>query len=910
VTLAVIDALPWGEERRCPSGLILSRNIIHRANGLNRERLALRVVNFVFLCAQREIFYCPMLRINGYLTTATLVTFSYPVACLGGHAPLPQVLADADATYTVDGNNMNLSPTFLSCRGELASLVEAFDWAATPLGPSDQWPDSLKTILNLVLDSNHPMVILWGPDLIQFYNDAFRKTLGPERHPSGLGQPGRECWREIWPIIGPQIESVVAGGPSTWHEDQLVPVTRHGSREDAWWTYGYSPIRDATGVCGVLVVCNDVTKEHLASDELKRVNERLAGEILRRRHEADRLKVLFQQAPGFMCVLRGPQHVFEFANNAYMRLVGHREILGRRVRDAIPEGEGQGYFELLDEVFTTGQPFFANEVPLLLQLGSGSPLTQLYIDFIYQPIIESDGSISGIFVEGSDVTEKKHAQDALRVSQGRLEEGMLAARMVVWDWDLGNRELSFSANAPEIFGADLERVARPWQLLHPDDQSIMKNVCEQAVAERGKFQAVVRIIHPQNGAVFWSDVRGKAIFDEEGQALAIRGIALDVTERKRAEEKLEDADRRKDEFLAMLAHELRNPLAPIRAAAQLLKIDTSDDGRVRQASEIIGRQVEHITSLVDDLLDVARVTRGQISLDKQPVDIRSLISDAVEQAGPAIESRGHRLVLPQTTESFPVLGDRKRLVQVIVNLLTNAAKYTPEGGNILVRLEAQDDRLMIVIQDDGIGIDPELLPRVFELFTQASRAADRSQGGLGIGLSLVKSLVESHSGSVTADSEGHGTGTKFTVVLPRYHEPQASAPHQDGAGPVASPAKALRIMIVDDNKDAALMLSMLLEAAGHETVVEHDPYRALERAPLEAPDVCLLDIGLPGMDGNELARRLRSTEVLARTVLIAVTGYSQYSDRKNSLEAGFNHYLVKPVNVDELVALLGGLRTQ
>lgn len=811
-------------------------------------------------------------------------------------------------TYIIDGNNMALSPALLSCRGELASLIQAFDWAATPLGPTEQWPVSLKTILNVVLDSNHPMFVWWGPDLIQFYNDAYRKTLGPERHPSALGQPGRECWEEIWPIIGPQIESIMAGGPPTWNEDQLVPVTRNGTREDAWWTYGYSPIRDAMGVRGVLVVCNDVTKEHLANDELKRVNERLAEEILRRRHEADRLKVLFQQAPGFMCVLRGPQHVFEFANNAYMRLVGHREILGRQVREAIPEGEGQGYFELLDEVFTTGRPFFANEVPLLLQRGSGLPLTQLYIDFVYQPIIESDGSISGVFVEGADVTEKKHAQDALRVSQGRLEEGMLAARMVVWDWKLASGELSFSGNASEIFGADLERVARPWELLHPEDQSVMKNACEEAIAERGKFQVVVRIIHPQNSGIFWSDVRGKIIVDEAGQALAIRGIALDVTERKRAEEKLQEADRRKDEFLAMLAHELRNPLAPIRAAAQLLKIDTVDEQRLRQASEIIGRQVEHITSLVDDLLDVARVTRGQVSLEKHPVDIRSLISDAVEQAGTAIESRGHRLVLPQATESFQVLGDRKRLVQVIVNLLDNAAKYTPEGGNIVVHLDAHREQLMLVVQDDGIGIEQELLPRVFELFAQARRSADRSQGGLGIGLSLVKSLVESHGGSVTADSKGTGTGTKFTVLLPRYIEPQAPALQNEDVA-ISSPGKALRIMIVDDNQDAALMLSMLLQAAGHETVIEHNPYRALERAPLELPDVCLLDIGLPDMDGNELARRLRSIQALAQTVLIAITGYSQYEDRKNSLEAGFNHYLVKPVNVEELVALLAELRT-
>ncbi|MDQ3186112.1 MAG: PAS domain-containing protein [Pseudomonadota bacterium] len=320
-----------------------------------------------------------------------------------------------------------------------------------------------------------------------------------------------------------------------------------------------------------------------------------------------------------MCILRGPQHVFEFTNDAYIRLIGNREFLGRQVRDAIPEAEGQGFLELLDRVFTTGQPFFASEVPLSLQRNPGSPVTQLFLDFIYQPIIESDGAISGIFVEGIDVTEKKYAQDALRVSQERLEEGMVAARMTVWDWDLAKKEVVFSANAPEILGADLERLARPWELLHPDDVTVMRNACEQAIADRGEFQAIVRMIHPQNGGIFWSDIRGKVLCDEAGQPRAIRGITLDVTERKHAEEKLQEADRRKDEFLAMLAHELRNPLAPISAAAQLLKVAKIDKSRIRQASEIIARQVGHMTSLVDDLLDVARVTRGEYPLTNIPL---------------------------------------------------------------------------------------------------------------------------------------------------------------------------------------------------------------------------------------------------------------------------------------------------
>ncbi len=801
---------------------------------------------------------------------------------------------------------MDYTTKFLSCSGELASLTQAFDWAATPLGPSNQWPDSLKTILGVVLASNHPMFIWWGPDLIQFYNDAYRKTMGPERHPSALGQPGRECWQETWPIIGPQIESIMAGGPPTWHEDQLVPVTRHGRREDVWWTYGYSPIQDSTGVRGVLVVCNDVTKEHLAKDELKRVNERLIAEIKCRQHEAERLKVLFQQAPGFMCILRGPQHVFEFANDAYMRLVGDREVLGRQIRDALPETEGQGFFELLDQVFTAGQPFFAYEVPILLQRSPDAALTQLFIDFVYQPIVDSDGTVSGIFVEGADVTEKKHAQDELRISQERLKEGMVAARMTVWDWDLAKGKGIFSANAPEIFGAELERLERPWELLHPDDVIVMKTACEKAIAERGKFQAAVRVIHPQNGKTPWSDIRGKVLCNETNQPHAIRGITLDVTERKRAEEKLQDADRRKDEFLTTLAHELRNPLAPISAAAQLLKNAKINEGRVRQASEIIARQAEHMTSLVNDLLDVARITRDEVLLDKHPVDIQNLVSDAVEQVNPLIKMRRHQFMLQQPTEPLLVLGDRKRLVQVVANLLTNAAKYTPKGGNILVRIEAHPDQVVMVVQDDGIGIEPELLPRIFELFTQAKRSADRWQGGLGIGLSLVNSIVEFHGGKVTVRTEGAGAGTEFIVSLPRHIEILAAAP-RDSVAHVPPRAKTLRIMIADDNKDAALMLSMLLDAEGHETFVEHNGHRALERARTEVPDICILNSDLPDMDGNEIARRLRSTIALAQPVLIAITGYSQDNDRKISLEAGFDHYLVKPVDLKKLVALLAEL---
>jgi signal transduction histidine kinase/ActR/RegA family two-component response regulator len=377
------------------------------------------------------------------------------------------------------------------------------------------------------------------------------------------------------------------------------------------------------------------------------------------------------------------------------------------------------------------------------------------------------------------------------------------------------------------------------------------------------------------------------------------------TDRDLAEQKLRSADQRKDQFLAMLAHELRNPLAPISAAAQMIKLtNTSDDARLRQASEIIIRQVTHMASLVDDLIDVARVTRGLVTTDKKPQDIKLIVADAVEQVRPLIRARRHHLVVDTGGQNAFVLGDHKRLVQIVANVLHNAAKYTPEGGSIVLRLKIESEQIVITISDNGVGISADLLPYVFDLFTQAERTADRSQGGLGIGLALVKSIVELHGGSVTASSRGPGTGSVFVIRLPMLtHQVQAAELKVLETPRVKPAASTLRILIVDDNVDAAKILAMFLEADGHQVMVEHTSRRALERARLEVPDVCLLDIGLPDFDGYELARRIRKQPETARTLLIAVTGY----DRKQDLSARaavFDHYFVKPIDTAKLTALL------
>ena len=397
----------------------------------------------------------------------------------------------------------------------------------------------------------------------------------------------------------------------------------------------------------------------------------------------------------------------------------------------------------------------------------------------------------------------------------------------------------------------------------------------------------------------WMEIRAHRSLDG-GIAFFFR----DVTERRLAQEQLTIADRRKDEFLAMLAHELRNPLAPIGAAAQLLQRAKLDDARVRQTSQIIGRQVDHMTHLINDLLDVSRVTRGLVTLDKAPQDIRHIVAEAVEQVTPLIQSRRHRLALFLPPESTRVEGDQKRLVQVFTNILNNAAKYTNEGGNIVLKTDVQDARVLVQVTDDGIGMSADLVEHAFDLFAQAERTSDRSAGGLGLGLALVKSLAELHGGTVTCNSEGIGKGSTFTVCLPRLMTQDPQEDHAYGSNVSAPDAKALRILIVDDNVDAALMLAMLLEASGHQVMVEYGAREALARAKAERPDVCLLDIGLPGMDGTELARGMRLMPETAGALLIAATGYGQESDRQRTMAAGFNHHLVKPLDMKKLFSIL------
>jgi PAS domain S-box-containing protein len=513
---------------------------------------------------------------------------------------------------------------------------------------------------------------------------------------------------------------------------------------------------------------------------------------------------------------------------------------------------------------------------------------------------ESDVAlVEGVASRCWESIERSRITRELQASEARFRTITNAMPQIVWTTSADGIVEYWNQRMYEFVGIpeDSHDGAAWAELVHPDDRAAAGAAWAAAVATGNAYEITYRIRH-HSGDWRWTLARALPVRDEAGRILKWLGTNTDIDAQKRSEQALQEANRRKDEFLAMLSHELRNPLAPISAAAELLLAGGGDPERTQRAGAIIRRQARHLSSLVDDLLDAARVTQGLVTLDTARLDMHQVVADAAEQVRPLVAERRHMLALQLAAPPICVNGDHKRLVQVLVNLLGNAAKYTPEGGRIEVGMEADGQEVVLSVRDNGIGMSDELVRSAFDLFHQGERTKDRTQGGLGIGLALVKSLVERHGGRVAAASGGPGRGSTITVRLPRVQDEDA-VPE---AGTEASPAgsRARRILVVDDNVDAAQMVAMLLEVLGHEVVVEYDPLQALASAREHGFDAFILDIGLPGMDGLELARQIRALPGQRGALFIALTGYSQEQDRQASQAAGFHHHFVKPADIDAL----------
>ena len=504
--------------------------------------------------------------------------------------------------------------------------------------------------------------------------------------------------------------------------------------------------------------------------------------------------------------------------------------------------------------------------------------------------------------------ELVQANTALCESERRLRLALRAGHTGVWDWDLATNRLTWSeesyvihAMRPGSFEGTIESFK---QLVHEADRErVFENL--NAAIDRGEiYTCEFRIVRP-DGSVRWVTNLGVVQFDAAGQPASMTGTITDVTERKCAEEALKHADRRKDEFLATLAHELRNPLAPIRTGLHVLKLPRDPAVAVR-TREMMERQLFHMVRLIDDLLDVSRITSGKVTLRKEQVLLRTVAETAVEASRPVIEASGHALKLALPEEPVWLAADPTRLAQVMTNLLTNAAKYTPEGGCIELSASREGGEVIVRVTDTGLGIPPGMLAEVFEMFTQVNRTLERSQGGLGIGLALVKRLVEFHGGTITAESQGLGQGSTFTVRLPLVEACAGPTGERSTAETpsVQPPMSGRRVLVVDDNVDGAESLANMLQIGGHETRTAHSGPAALDAARPFNPEVVFLDIGLPGMNGYEVAKRLRAEPTLGGAVLVALTGWGSDDDKRRSREAGFDFHLTKPVELTAIERIL------
>jgi signal transduction histidine kinase len=1129
----------------------------------------------------------------------------------------------------------------LASGSEMGERTRAFDWSKTPLGPIALWPQALKTVVRVMLDSRYAMWLGWGPDFIFFYNDAYAKmTLGP-KHPKALGKPAREVWSEIWAEVGPRAESVIHTGQATWDEGLLLFLERKGFREETYHTFSYSPVPDDQGgVGGMLCVVTEDTERTIGERRLRTLRElaahttdaarsveeacQTAAQILAgntrdvpfallylldaegrratlvaatgvdwntpispaaidlndlespwplrsvaQSNEAVVIRDLptrFGSLPGgawpepsqqalvlplakpgqtqlggFIVAGVSPRRPFDDAYRGFLDLLASQ--VATAVASARAYAEEKRRAESLAELDRAKTAFFSNvshefRTPLTLMLGpveellakshtdlspaaanqldvvnrNGLRLLRLVntlLDFsrfeagrvraVFQPTdlasftadlasnFRSACERAGVtlsvdcpplpepvhvdrgmwekivlnllsnafkFTFDGEIAITIHQVDnnvELRVrdtgtgipadelprlferfhrvenARGRTHEGSgiglalvqelvklhggsITAESIVGQGTTFRILLPTGTNhlPPEQLGGErvlytmgtgagpfVEEALRwlpgaegetavssselptfheavPTAYLHPkgsrddrprvlmaDDNADMRQYVGRLLAEHYRVEAfpdgeaalssaldqppdliLTDVMMPRlDGFGLMKALRAdprtsslpvimlSARAGEESRVeglesgaddylvkpfsakelLACVGAHLKINRlRRESDQALKDADRRKDEFLATLAHELRNPLAPLRNGLQIMQLADGDRAAVEQARAMMERQLGQLVHLVDDLLDVSRISQGKIALRKERVELSRVVHQAVETSRPLIDGAGHDLIINLSPDRIFLDADVTRLAQVISNLLNNAAKYTERGGRISLTVERQRNDAVVSVRDTGVGIPAHMIPRVFDIFTQVDQSLERSQGGLGIGLSLVKGLVEMHGGAVEARSEGHGMGSEFVVTLPVVLSFSGSDRAEE-ASDRSPPSVARRILVADDNRDSAMSLAIMLELMGNETQTSHDGLEALDAAAKFRPDVVMLDIGMPKLNGYDTAQRIRQQPWGKNLVLVALTGWGQEVEKRRSLEAGFDFHIVKPVDPAALEKLLAGL---
>ena len=696
--------------------------------------------------------------------------------------------------------------------GEVRALCRAADWSATPLGPVETWPLSLTTTVRNLLASRHPKLLFWGPELVQFYNDAFRPSLAEGgRHLRALGARGKEFWTDVWDVISPQIAQVMSGGESTWHEDHLVPIERNGRLEEVYWTYSYGPAYDDEGnIGGVLVVVQETTSRVLSERRLSALNRQL--EV-----ERSRLAYVFQRAPTFLAVMRSDPLRFEFANEAYYQLVGHRDLIGRTVEEAIPEARAQGFIELLDQVLRTGEPYIGREVSIRLARTPEAPLEERVLDFVYYPMIEVDGSRSGLIAHGADVTdhvgarqeierllaESEDARAALEASEARLRAEVARGAQFAATVEQATDFVGIATPAGEAFFInragralvglpDEEAAARTTVLDYfPDDwKPRVRTELLPHLLRHGSWRGEVMFRHFQTGEsipVEWNafvvhapgtatptalacvarDLRGeRAARLERERLLREEAAARQAAEAAYAE--AHAANRAKGEFLAMMSHELRTPLNAIGGYAELIALGVRGPVTEQQLTDLsrIQQSQRHLLGLINQVLNYTRIDSRAVHYELADIPVVEALDEAEALVAPQIRERGLRYSQSICSPPGRVRADREKLQQILLNLLSNAVKFTDAGGEIHLSCRSEGDRVLLTVRDTGIGIAPEKLRSVFEPFVQVDQRLTRPNEGVGLGLAISRELARGMGGDLTAEST-IGEGSTFTLTLPR-----------------------------------------------------------------------------------------------------------------------------------------------
>lgn len=665
-----------------------------------------------------------------------------------------------------DHNTKALYHRYLEGGGEMGERTRNFDWASTVIGSPDTWPQALLTTVSIILNSKFPMFLWWGPELIQFYNDAYRPSLGRNgKHPQALGQRGEDCWTEIWPVIKPLVDQVMTTGESTWNEDQLIPIYRNGKLEDVYWTFSYSRVIDEEGKHGgVLVICTETTDKVKILNSVTDAKQELEVAQAETKNERDRLQRFFMQAPAGICILDGPDLVYELVNPLYQQLLPGRELLGKPIGEALPELKDQPIWGILQDVYRTGNTFEGRELMVPLRRTEDGPLEDIYFNFIYQARHNSLGKVDGIMVFCFEVTEMVRARKQLENARDTLTLALSAAELGTFDMDLESGALIWDKRCRELFGIshqDTITYERDFaEGLHPDDRERIIQVITDLFGKKkssGDYDVEYRTVGADDGKVRWVRAKGRVYYNEGDKPIRFLGAVLDITEQKSDE-------LRKNDFIGMVSHELKTPLTSLTALIQIMQGKASKNGDTfaSNALERSNTQVKKMSAMINGFLNVSRLESGKIELHLQHFAINELINEMISEAELTMPT--HNL----TFKDCPVVvvhADRDKIGSVISNLLSNAVKYSPRGDLIEVTCNVEGDNVKLSVKDYGMGIRPDEIDHIFERYYRVQSNHRQHISGFGIGLYLSAEIVERHGGVIGVDSET-GKGSTFWFTLP------------------------------------------------------------------------------------------------------------------------------------------------